>query len=84
MPATAFDTLKAADGPDAAETEDSHARAIAGAMREAAITGDLATRADLRLTGEALSGEIARLETRLTRRFPGGLGLLFASPKLFP
>lgn len=84
MPATTFDTLKTAEDLKAAGIEDSHARAIAGAMREAVTTGDLATKADLRSIKEALSGEIARLETRLTWRFLGGLGLLFALLKLFP
>ena len=60
----AFDTLATAEALKAAGMEDAHAKAIAGAMRDA-ITESVATKADIsRLEGK-VEADIARLESKV-------------------
>ena len=72
----AFDTLATAEALKAAGMEDAHAKAIAGAMRDA-ITESVATKADIsRLEGK-VEADIARLESKIeadVTRLEGKIG----------
>ena len=72
----AFDTLATAEALKAAGMEDAHAKAIAGAMRDA-ITESVATKADIsRLEGK-VETDIARLESKIetdVTRLEGKIG----------
>lgn len=84
MATTAFDTLKTAESLAAAGIAEPHAKAIAGAMREALTSGDLVTRADLRVEVARLEARIAETKVTLLLAVFGAAGLLFALLKLFP
>lgn len=73
MSATAFDTLAVARKLKEAGVDPAQAEAHASAIGDAVTSGGLATKVDL-----------AALESRLTWRFLGGMGLLFALLKLTP
>ncbi len=66
MPATAFDTLHAAETLTAAGVQDAHARAIVLMMRDA-VTEGVASKADVSDAKAELKTEITELRTEIAR-----------------